>query len=80
MENIVQQSCFNFPNRNSLVSCTIFSQHFGPVSCAICSQHSYFGTYPFKEGGGRVLAVKVFTSNMMYTVFGVTLSVNCFTW
>ena len=25
-----------------------------------CSQHSYFRTFPFKEGVGRVLAVKVF--------------------
>ena len=29
----------------------------GPVCC---SQYSYFGTFPFEEGGGRVLAVKVF--------------------
>ena len=29
----------------------------GPIPC---SQHSYSGTCPFEEGGGGVLAVKVF--------------------
>ena len=31
-----------------------------------CSQHSYFRTFPFKEGVGRVLAVKVFRFTVLF--------------